>query len=412
MKILLINHYAGSPRYGMEYRPYYFAKAWQKEGHIVTIVGSSHSHVRTSQPLIDKKIQEEMIDGIRYIWIKTTGYTGNGLGRVINILVFITRLFINARMLSKHASNGAVIASSTYPMDIIPAKRISSISNALLIFEVHDLWPLSPMELGGYSKYNPLIQVIQFAENYAYRKCDNLVTMLPKTLDYMVSHGLDPGKFNYIPNGIKLEEWEKIEKLPEPANNLIEDLKRNNNTLIAYTGTHGLANALDSLIEAAAIMKDLKVAFLLVGSGPEKERLQKKAKSLQLRNIFFLKPIPKESVPAFLHKMDILYIGLQKQPLFRYGISPNKLIDYLMAGKPIIQAIEAGNDIVSEANCGISIEPENPVKIKDAILELLNFSKDELLKLGNNGHEYALANHEYSVLAKKFLKILESKNRS
>ncbi|HUX95576.1 MAG TPA: glycosyltransferase family 4 protein [Bacteroidales bacterium] len=407
MKILLINHYAGSPGYGMEYRPYYFAKIWQTQGHSVTIIGSSFSHVRTKQPYIDTSKKEEIIDRIRYIWIKTPRYSGNGKKRILNIIVFIFKIFLNARFLSEYSMNGAVIASSTYPLDIFPAKRISKISNAALIFEVHDLWPLSPMELGGYSKYNPFIQVIQMAEDFAYRKCDQLVSMLPETLDYMVKHGLNPDKFNYIPNGINLDEWKNEKELPQEIAKLIEYLIINENTLIAYTGTHGLANALESLIDAAAMMQNMKVAFILVGSGPEKEQLKKKALTLNLGNVYFLNPILKEFIPVFLSKMDILYIGLQKQSLFKYGISPNKLIDYLMAGKPVIQAIEAGNDIVSDSNCGISIEAENPIKIREAILKLLSFSKDELKELGKNGHDYVLKNHEYSILANKFLKVLE-----
>jgi glycosyltransferase involved in cell wall biosynthesis len=406
MKILIINHYAGSAKLGMEYRPYYFATNWLKKGHSVTIIAASYSHVRAHQPRLKKHFHEEYIDGIRYIWIKTPSYKGQSFRRILNMFVFISKLYFKADYLSKLLQPDVVIASSTYPLDIIPAEKIAKRTKAKLIFEVHDLWPLSPIELGGYNKYHPFILIMQWAENFAYRNCDNLVTMLPKTLDYMVLHGLRPEKFHYIPNGINMIDWENREAIPKELELLITGLKSKGHKIIGYTGAHGIANALDSLIESANLMKSEKVTFLLVGSGPEKGKLKRKAAFLHLPNLFFLDPIPKKSIPAFLEKMDILYIGLQKQPLFRFGISPNKLIDYMMAGKPVIQAIESGNDIVTDAKCGISIEPENPGEIKRAILDILKLSDQEKKDIAKNAVDYILKNHEYSILANNFLQII------
>ena len=89
MNILLINHYAGTLYLGMEYRPYYMAKEWTKLGHNVTIVAASFSHLRLKQPNVASSMFEENIDGIRYVWLKTPKYSGNGIGRVYNILSFI-----------------------------------------------------------------------------------------------------------------------------------------------------------------------------------------------------------------------------------------------------------------------------------------------------------------------------------
>ena len=89
MNILLINHYAGSPQYGMEYRPYYLAREWVKLGHNITIVGADFSHLRIKQPTAG----EEYIDGIRYVWLSTPVYQGNGLGRIKNMLSFLWKLY-------------------------------------------------------------------------------------------------------------------------------------------------------------------------------------------------------------------------------------------------------------------------------------------------------------------------------
>ncbi|MDR2407385.1 MAG: glycosyltransferase WbuB, partial [Bacteroidales bacterium] len=89
MNILLINHYAGTPELGMEFRPYYLAKEWVKQGHKVTIVAASYSHLRTKQPKISKSFDVETIEGIKYIWIKTPAYTFSGIKRFINIITFV-----------------------------------------------------------------------------------------------------------------------------------------------------------------------------------------------------------------------------------------------------------------------------------------------------------------------------------
>ncbi|MDH5694397.1 MAG: glycosyltransferase, partial [Gammaproteobacteria bacterium] len=146
---------------------------------------------------------------------------------------------------------------------------------------------------------------------------------------------------------------------------------------------------------------------VLIGHGPEKERLIKAAKEKNIVNVIFQPSIPKELIPSFLNKMDALYIGLQKQPLFRYGISPNKLMDYMMAKKPIIQAIEAGNDMVSDAGCGISIEAENPEALKNAVELLMSKGHAELEGMGDSGYQYVTRNHDYRVLAQNFAELID-----
>src|SRR5579875_2060805 len=93
MNILLINHYAGSQYHGMEYRPYYLAKEWVKLGHKVTIIAASYSHLRSKQPQNIINYEVEFIDGIQYIWLKTPSYIGNGLGRIMNMANFISKLY-------------------------------------------------------------------------------------------------------------------------------------------------------------------------------------------------------------------------------------------------------------------------------------------------------------------------------
>ena len=406
MNILVINHYAGAPSLGMEYRQYYLAREWQRSGHNVLIVTASFTHLRSSQFNVRNKIEKKVVEDINYLVFKTPSYEGNDYKRVLNITSFIIALKRNWKKISQEFKPDAVITSSTFCFDIYSSKKIANLAGAKLVFEVHDLWPLSPMELGGYSKWHPFIYLMQVAENYAYKNADKVISILPKTLEYMVEHGLKKDKFIHVPNGICVEEWDVNHQLPREIDELLTKLKNNNNKLIGYAGNHGIANALNHLIDAMKYFESENVVLLLIGKGQEKDNLINKVKNMNLKNVHFISALPKNVIPALLDKLDILYVGLQNQPVFRFGISPNKLIDYMMAGKPIIQAIKAGNDIVNEVGCGISVEPENTNDIVKGIQFLLSQSDKKLKDMGENGKKYCLQNHDYKVLAKNFLSAL------
>ena len=405
MNILLINHYAGSVRHGMEYRPYYLAREWVRLGHRVTIVASSESHIRAQAPDMHGAAQRlETIDGIDYLWLSTPPYRGNGLARVRNMAAFVTRLHREGAALAARIRPNAVIASSTYPLDIWPAHRIARLAGARLLFEVHDLWPLSPMELGGYSRWHPFIMLLQAAENFACRRADAVVSILPRVREHLEAHGMAPAKLHLVPNGVDPAEWEgALQILPLGLDARLAELRRQGKFVVGYAGTHGISNALDTLIEAAALLRGKPVAFVLVGGGPDKPALMRQAATLRLDKVHFFDPIPKAQVPALLGRIDLAYIGWQRQPLYRFGISPNKLIDYMMAARPILHAVEAGNDPVAEAGCGLTVAPEDPQAVADGVLSLLALDAQERAALGQRGRRFALANHTYPVLGRRFL---------
>lgn len=406
MHIMLINHYAGSNIHGMEFRPYYLSREWVKSGHEVTIIAASYSHLRQKNKQIDV-LEEEYVDGIRYLWLPTSAYQGNGIGRLKNMLQFVYQLYKN---LSKLAilKPDAVIASSTYPLDSYPAYKLAKKTESKFIFELHDLWPLSPMELGKMNKYHPFILLMQQAENFWCRNVDKVISILPSAEKYLQAHGLGNNKFICVPNGIIVSEVEYNAKLNKPYQDICDALHEKKIFLIGYTGAHGIANALDILIEAAAKCKEeqLSVRFILVGQGQEKENLKILVRNKELDNVLFLDSIPKTQINNFLNNMDCLYIGLQKQKLFKYGISPNKIMDYMLSGKPIISCVTAGNDLVQEADCGISVPGEDVDGVVNAVKIIMSFSKMKRQELGNNGKNYVRANHDYKVLAEKFIKAI------
>ncbi len=404
MNILLINHYAGSIYHGMEYRPYYLAREWVRMGHRVTIVASSVSHVRTVGPRMNGALTQETIDGIDFNWLKVPSYEGNGVRRALNIFGFVAQLYRYANYWVKKYKPDLVVASSTHPLDNLPGKWIARRAHAKVVYEVHDLWPLSLIELGGMQTQHPFVRLIQWAENYAYRNADYVVSLLPKSLSHMQDHGLLPEKFVYIPNGIDVAEWnEQKMPLPEEHQQVLESARRDQKLLIGYTGAHGLANALDTVIDAAKLLGNEPVRFLLVGHGPEKARLVDRCSSEGIQNVLFLPAVSKPAVPGLLSAMDVLYIGLKSEPLFRFGVSPNKLIDYMMAGRPILYAIESGNNPVMDASCGFSTPPENPAALAASIRQILALSSTSRHQMGARGREYCLQHHDYRILASSFL---------
>jgi glycosyltransferase involved in cell wall biosynthesis len=408
IRILLINHYAGSAYHGMEYRPFQLAREWIRHGCDVTILAASFSHLRNHQPDMGahgKVIQD--IDGIRYIWYQTPSYRGNGLKRAYNIWTFCRHVWQDSDALSKEVAPDVVIASSTYPMDIWIASRIARRSNAKLIYEIHDLWPLSLIELGGMSRLHPFVVVCGLAEKRAYREADCVVSMLPLVQEHVVRHGLSREKLVIVPNGISPVEWTgQTPAVQDEVTGCIRRFRDQNRLVVGYTGAHGMPNALDTVLDAAKMLTHDPFAFVMIGNGHERERLAERVAGENISGVVMFPAVSRDRMPALLQSFDILYIGLQNQPLFRFGISPNKLMDYMMAGRPVLCAIRAGNDPVSEAGCGLTIEPESPQAIVQGLRDLAELSPEERDQMGRRGREYILKHHSYPVLAGKFLDIM------
>lgn len=403
MNILLINHYAGSTEMGMEFRPYYLAKEWIKLGHKVDIIAGDFSHLRKKNPDVKKDFQTEDIDDIKYHWLKTGEYSGNGVKRAITMFKFVSKLWLNAKKIVEEIKPDVVITSSTYPIDTFAGQKIAKKAKAKLIHEVHDMWPATLIEIGGMSKLNPFVVAMQIGENSAYKKSDYVVSLAPYAKEYMMKHGLKEEKFVHITNGIVLDDWATPEELPEEHKKVLEELKSKGKFIVGYFGGHALSNDLDTLVDAAKEIEfETDVHIVMVGDGVEKIRLQNKATKLSLQNLTFLPPIGKMSIPVLIKYFDCIYMGAKSSSLYRFGIAMNKIFDAMMGGKPILYGIHTPNNHAKKYNCGITIKPSDEKSLSEGIIKIMNMSDDERQTMGDNGKRAVCENYTYSILGKKF----------
>ncbi len=408
MNILYIDHYAGSLRYGMEFRPYYLAREWQKMGHTVCVIGGDFSHLRRENPVVKKDFDTEVIDGITYQWVKTGSYQGNGLKRAFTMFRFVGKLWCKAKRIAGEFKPDVVISSSTYPLDSYAAYRIAKKAKARYIHEAHDIWPLTLTEIGGMSKLNPFVVMLAIAEKRTYKKAESVVSVLPDSYKHMLRHGLQTKeKFFHIPNGVALEDWQNADPLPAEHAEAFARLRAEGRFVVCYLGGHALSNSLDVYLDAAARMKGSNVAFVLIGNGVEKSRLILRAEEEGLDNVVFLPPVTKKAVPTALSCADALYIGAKACALYRYGVSLNKVYDYMMAARPIVYGVEASNNEVAEADCGMTILPDSAEAIADAVAALQEIGAEERTAMGERGKHWVLENCEYSKLAERFLAVIE-----
>ena len=404
-KILYLNLYAGSPSLGMEFRPFFLAKEWCKQGHRVEIVAGSFSHYRaTSNIHMSQLIEKSDVEGIPYRWIKLPKYEGNGFRRLINMLVYTLMLFILTPYFVLKFRPTVVLASSTMPFDIFPAFLIAFFSRARLVHEVHDLWPLTPRLLGNFSKWHPVIIIMQIAETFACKKAHRIVSLLPGTKKYHVEKGVLPSDWIYIPNGVQSFDTTELEKvrLPNEIEIFIQETKAHDKLLLSYTGSLSSANAMLDFLKKVEHIKD-HYNILVVGDGSERAPMLQYQFENALEHVLLHPRVSKPVADKIVMVSDLLYIGWKRSELYQFGISPNKIMDYMKLGKPILHEVEAFNDPVAEAKCGISILPGDLVGFHDACSSFREMTTEQRHAMGMNGLKFVTSERDYEKLSKRFL---------
>lgn len=401
--VWIINQYGSTPETGIGGRSYYLAKELAKRGATVYLVVSSFNHLLRTPPDVSQSISVEQRDGFKVVWVKVPEYrSAHSKLRVLNWFLFSWKLRALSRLIPDKPD--AVLVSSPSPFAFWGARKLAKKYAARLVFEVRDIWPLTLVEIGGFSPKHPFIRLMQWVEDYAYLESDKVVSNLRNAADHMVSRGMLEEKFHWISNGVSIQEASNEEILPDSVSVKIPKGK----WLVGYTGTLGLANSIDTLIEAAGLLSHIDdIHFVLIGPGKEKVYLEKMVEEKQLCNVSFIDSVEKKYVHSVLQRMDCLYIAAKMNPLYRFGVSPNKLFDYLYSGKPIVYAIDSGSyKPVEELGCGLQVKPECPRGLADGILELYKMPSELHARMGELGRNGAIEQYEYGALAAKLEQVL------
>ncbi len=307
------------------------------------------------------------------------------LNRLLNYFSFILSSFLLGLFIPKPD----FILTESPPLFLgITGYLLSRIKKAKWIFNVADLWPSSVAELGLINKDGAAYTISQKMESFFYRKAifvtgqsisilDNINSRFPDVSTYHLSNGVIPENYkNTYQNGEKFR--------------------------VMYAGLHGIAQGLDQLIDSAAQFTDFpEIEFVLVGDGPEKNKLMDKARKLHISNITFLDPIPKSQIPDLLSTAGILVVLLKIQLT---GAVPSKLYEAMAAGKPVILVAEGeAAEIVSSTNCGLVIKPGDITALISAINYL--FENPDLRKtMGENGKVAVTNNFNRKKIVNDFVK--------
>jgi len=401
--IWIINQYASTPATGVGGRHHHLARELAARGHRVYLIAAQWHHLLRDGGASEGAPLAERVEGYDFVRLPTPRYShAHDRKRVLNWVLFAWRLASLRRRIPDPPD--VIMCSSPSLFAVMGAERLARRFGARLVFEVRDIWPQTLVEVGGLSPRNPMIQVMQRIEDRAYRQADGVISNLPGAVDHMVSRGMDRHKFSWIPNGFSAADVERPTRLGADARARIPTGK----FIVGYAGTLGVANALDTFLDAAErLQAQEEIAFVLLGHGKEKAALEASAARRKLTNVHFLPAVPKDQVQSVLEFFDVCSIGLRAESLFRFGVSPNKLFDYLIAGKPIIYGIDSGTyRPVEEFQAGIQIPPQNVEALVEAILKLRALQPAERRRMGENGRRAALEHHEYGMLARRLEEVL------
>jgi hypothetical protein len=398
--IWIINQTAGKPDSGWGERHFNFSKYWISKGYKVKIISGSYNHLFINQPKISNNTftVEKVEKDISFCWVKIPKYSGGSVFKLWSMIVFAFKvLFLKSSQLEKPS---IILVSSMPIFPILSGIYLKKKFKAeKLLFEIRDLWPLTPMFLSGYSKFHPMIILMSWIEKIGYIKSDNIVSLLPNSSSYINRISGDASKFRWISNGID-ENLLMNESLPKS----VIDQIPSNKFIIGYTGTMGMANALEYLIEASILMvQKIEVHFVLVGNGYLKDSLIQKTSGNS--NITFIDKINKGQVQNILKYFDVCFIGRNNTPLFNYGVSSNKYFDYMLASKPILESSNFIKGPTELSNCGLIVKPESGKAIVEGILEFQKMSSKKLEGIGEHGFIYVRKYHNFEYLSEKYLKL-------
>lgn len=403
MRILYFHFYYSTKQGSTGTRSYHMAKALAARGHEVTIACASWSQSETG-------LSGEVVDGMRrgrvedFDVIEFVIPYDQSFGPADRLKSWLK--FARATVALAKQNDYDLLFSTSTPLTVaIPGiftKRTRG--KRPFVLEIRDLWPELPKAL-GYK--NPIgLAGMQWLEKAAYRAADGGVGLSPGIVDGMVKGGMNRAHVAMIPNGCDIETFR-----PAEGPKRFELPGVNEGDFVAlFTGTHGRANGLGALLDAAKVLKerdidDIKLVF--IGTGGEKQELMQRAKNEDLPNCVFHDAVPKVKLAQLAAQADVGLMCLANVPGFYYGTSPNKFFDYLASGIPVLVNYPGWMaDMVKDHDLGVAVPPENAEAVADALIAM-RAHPEVLAKQGRNSRALGEREFDWKHLGGQFADHLE-----
>jgi glycosyltransferase involved in cell wall biosynthesis len=397
MKVLYFHQHFSTPKGSAGIRSYEMARRLVARGHQVTMVCGSYGGGETglTMPFVQGR-RRGVVDGIEVIEFGLPYSNADGLvKRGLTFLKFASRS-IGLALTERYD----VLFATTTPLTAgIPGIVARWLRFKPFVFEVRDLWPELPRAMGVIR--NPVVLwAIGVLEWTSYRSAHRLVGLSPGIVDGIAHCGVPRDRIASVPNGCDLDIFATPLRPWRPPQVRTTDL------LAVFAGTHGIANGLDAVLNAAAELKrrgrdDIKL--LLIGQGKLKAGLQARAEREELSNVVFHDPVNKERLAGLMAVTDVGLQVLANVPAFYYGTSPNKFFDYIAAGLPVLNNYPGWlAEMITEHQCGFAVPPDNSGAFADA-LEQAAADRIALKAMGQRGLSLAKAQFARQALADKWV---------
>lgn len=373
-----------------------------EKGYKILVITSDSNHIAASYlPNLKSSYFVDQVNKMQICWIRVLKYKGaKSFRRILSWLHFEWRLWRLPK--NQFSKPDVVVVSSLSIFTILNGILLRARYKCRLVFEVRDIWPLTLVEHGGFSRYNPFILVLAYIEKLGYQKADAIVGTMPNLSEH-VTDVLGCNKPTFcIPMGVNGE-------LPKVDIGISKSFRNKyipkDKFIVAHVGTIGISNALDTLFKCALEMKKTEeIHFLVVGDGGLLSRY--KSEYSCLSNITFAPKVLKSEVPSVLYLCDLLYFSAHCSKVWQFGQSLNKAVDYMQSGKPIVASYSGYPSMINEARCGSFVPTGNVGELRNEIVRYFSMKEDTRQKIGVRGQQWILKNRTFKKLANDYLKIL------
>ena len=392
-------------------RTFEHCREWVKAGHDVTVI--------TTAPNFPKGVvfpgyrnrlwQREEMEGIRVVrvWTYITANAGFGK-RTLDYLSFMVSGFLAGLLVRRP---DVIVGTSPQFFTNCAAWMLSVFRWRPFVFELRDLWPESIKTVGAMQE-SAALRALERLELFLYRRAKAVVAVTESFKRNLIGRGIDGDKIQVATNGVDLSRFR-----PQPPDSALrEALGIPREAFVAgYIGTHGMAHALETVLEAARLLQigdagtsspGVPIHFILLGDGARKQALQAQASAMGLTQVHFLDTVPKAEVPRYWSLLDVAIIHLRKADNFTQVI-PSKLFECMGMGIPVLHGV-AGESagIVEREAVGLVFEPENAVALAEGVRRL---AQDAVLYQRLRDNCLAAApRYDRVALAQRMLGVLEA----